>query len=99
MGSRVWSMTKAMLCFGSTGPDEEMPGLRDLDVLAKPDAERERIAVEVRQKTRQRSSRGVGLHRRPLASQARDLCGEGPERVPVEDRSRNQAAGRRHPPR
>ena len=67
-----------------------MPGLRDLHVLAEPDAQRERIAVEVRQKTRQRSSRGVGLHRRPLASQAHDLGGEGLERVPVEDGSRNE---------
>ena len=67
-----------------------MPGLRDLHVLAKADTQRERIAIEVRQKTRQRSSRGVGLHRRPLASQAHDLSCEGLQGLSIEGGPRNE---------
>ena len=72
-------------------PDEEMPSLRDFHVFAKParPARADRRS-KCGRRARQSSSRAVGLHRRPLASQAHDLCGERPEGVPVEDRSRNQ---------
>ena len=43
--------------------DEEVTRLCDLDVLAEPDAECERVAVEVRQEPSERASRGVGLDR------------------------------------
>jgi hypothetical protein len=81
------------------GPDEEVPRLGDLDVLAEADAERERVAVEVRQQAGEGAARGLGLERRPLAGEAHDLGGEGPRGSRGRRWGARRAAGRRRRPR
>jgi hypothetical protein len=70
--------------------DEEVARLGQLDVVADALAERERIAVEVREQARKRAARRFGLDGRPLTGEAEHLGREGLDGVAVEVGPREQ---------